>query len=78
MQTFGEKMKELRKAKRITQRDLAERVGVDFTYISKIENNKLTAPAEDTIRKIAEILDTDADDFVVLARKVPKDLQEIF
>lgn len=77
MMTFGEEMKALRKAKRITQRDLAERVGVDFTYISKMENGKLVnAPSEDTIRKIAQILDTDEESFVVSARKVPKNIQE--
>lgn len=77
MRTFGEEMKTLRKAKRITQRDLAEMVGVDFTYISKMENGKLAnAPAEDTIRKIAKILGTDEESFVVSARKVPKNIQE--
>ncbi len=77
MGTFGEEMKALRKAKRITQRDLADMVGVDFSYISKMENGKLAnPPAEETLRKIAAILQTNADDFVVLARKVPKDLQE--
>lgn len=77
METFGEKMKALRKAKRITQRDLADLVGVDFTYISKMENGKLiNAPAEETIRKIARVLEIDADEFVVAARKVPKTIQE--
>ncbi|MBQ3452520.1 MAG: helix-turn-helix transcriptional regulator, partial [Selenomonadaceae bacterium] len=54
MEMFGQKIKRLRKAKKITQSELADSVGVDFTYISKIENNKgLRPPAESTIRKLA-------------------------
>ena len=54
METFGQKIKRLRKAKKITQSELAESVGVDFTYISKIENDKgIRLPAESTIRKLA-------------------------
>ncbi len=33
---FGEKIKELRKAKNLGQRALAEQVGISFTYLSKI------------------------------------------
>lgn len=40
MGTFGQEVKRLRKAKRITQLGLAERIGVDFTYVSKIENDR--------------------------------------
>ena len=77
METFAETVKTLRKQKRITQRDLAEKIGVDFTYISKIENARLVhSPSEDTIRKIASVLETDADALIVLAEKVPKKLQE--
>jgi len=35
--TFGERIRELRKAKNLTLRDVANRVKVNFTYISKIE-----------------------------------------
>ncbi len=38
---FGERLQELRKAKGYTLRDLAARVGVGFTYLSKAENGKL-------------------------------------
>ena len=57
MITFGEQVKKLRKEKRITQLELAQQIGVDFTYISKIENNKtIHSPSEKIIRKIAEVL----------------------
>lgn len=38
---FGSRIRELRKAKNNPQSALAEAVGVSFTYISKIENEKL-------------------------------------
>ena len=37
---FGEKIRELRKAKNLTLRELAVKVKVNFTYLSKIENQK--------------------------------------
>ena len=77
MGTFGQEVKRLRKAKRITQLELAERIGVDFTYVSKIENDRtLRSPAESTIRKIAEVLGADSEALILLANKIPQNLQE--
>lgn len=77
METFGQKIKRLRKAKRITQLELAERIGVDFTYVSKVENDRtMRSPAESTIRKIAEVLGIDSEDLILLANKVPQNLQD--
>ncbi len=74
--TFGERVKELRKARGVSQRDLAGRVGIDFTYLSKIENDRMEPPSEDTIRRIAEALDASADDLLVLADRFPSDLAD--
>lgn len=77
METFGQTVKRLRKSKRITQLELAERIGVDFTYVSKIENDRtMRSPAESTIRKIAEVLGTDSEELILLANKIPQNLQE--
>ena len=49
-------------------------VGVSFTYVSKIENEKLDFgdyPSEDLILKLAKALDADADELLILAEKVP-------
>ena len=70
-------MKRLRKEQKITQRDLAERVKVDFTYISKMENGKLqNYPSEAIIRKIANVLEADADELILLAKKVPSEMRK--
>ena len=39
--TFGERVRELRKAKDLTLREVAAKVERNFTYLSKIENGKL-------------------------------------
>ena len=75
---FGEKIRELRKAKLLGQRALADMVGVSFTYVSKVENEKLDFgdyPSEDLIRRLAEALDADADELLLLAKKIPEEIK---
>ena len=77
METFGQTIKRLRKTKRITQLELAERIGVDFTYVSKIENDRtLKSPAESTIRKLADVLEANPEKLILLANKIPQNLQK--
>jgi transcriptional regulator with XRE-family HTH domain len=71
---FGERVRELRKAKNLTLRDVAAKVGINFTYLSKIENGKLDFsdyPSEKLIRKLAKALSGDTDELLLLAEKVP-------
>jgi len=77
MSEFGEYLKAVRKRKKISQRELAKTVGVDFTYISKIENDAMPAPSEGTIKKIAVALGEEADKMILLAQKIPTDFQEV-
>jgi len=74
--TFGFVLRELRRAKGISQRSLAEKVGVDFSYISKIENDRLPPPAADTIVKICEVLEVSPDSLLALSGKIPSELRE--
>ena len=81
---FPERLRTLRKQAQLSQRDLAERVGVDFTYLSKIENRRADPPSEGVLRSIAkelaESLGEDeielADGLITLAGKIPSDLAE--
>lgn len=73
--TLGERIRELRQAKQLTLRDLAAKVGVGFTYISKIENHKLEeghGPSEKLIHKLAVELEADEEELLLLAEKVPE------
>lgn len=77
--TFGEKIRELRKAKNLTLRNVAAKVDVNFTYISKIENGKLDFgdyPSEKLIRKLAKVLKADVDELLLLAEKIPADIKK--
>lgn len=68
----------------VTQRDLAERVaarlreddrrGFDFTYLSKIENDRLPPPSVPAIIALAEELGADQDDLLALAGKASPDV----
>lgn len=77
--TFGERLRELRKAKNLSQRALADKVGINFTYLSKVESEKLDFaqyPSEELIRKLAKALDADVDELLLLAKKIPPDIRE--
>ena len=77
--TFGERLRELRKTKNLSQRALADKVGINFTYLSKVESEKLDFaqyPSEDLIRKLAKALDADVDELLLLAKKIPPDIRD--
>jgi transcriptional regulator with XRE-family HTH domain len=76
--SFGDRLRELRQDKSLTLRDLAAKVGVGFTYLSKIENERLPighSPSEQLIHKLAESLDADENELVLLADKVPEPIR---
>lgn len=53
MKTIGQRIKELRKSKGVTQKELAERAMINVTQLSLIENDK-HSPAIETLLRIAE------------------------
>jgi len=74
MTTIGQRIREIRKSRNLTQRQLADQVGLNFTYLSRIENDRLDAdqtPREETLDKIAGALDTDPEELLLLAKRIP-------
>lgn len=71
MSDFGNTLQEKRRAAQISQRRLADLVGVDFSYISKLENGRLPAPAADTIVRLAGALRCPAEELLAAAKKMP-------
>lgn len=69
--TFGQRLRELRKSKGLTQEKLAGMAGVSFTYISKLETGTVPPPREKTIVALAKALDGDPDELFGLAKKIP-------
>ena len=58
-------------------RKVAARLGVQPSYLSKIERGEQAPPTEANIRALAEILDEDVDVLLALAGKVSSDLREV-
>jgi transcriptional regulator with XRE-family HTH domain len=75
--TFGQSLRQLRRSKDISQRELAAKVGVDFSYISKIENDRLPPPAADTILKICEVLSVSPDELLAMTGKMPSQVKQM-
>lgn len=84
--TFGKRVKQLRKAKGLTQQELADTVaarlkdqdrrGFDVTYLSKIENDRMPPPSTPAVIELAKALDADADELLALAKRVPPDMSK--
>ena len=74
--TFGQTLQEIRRSKDVTQRELATAVGVDFSYISKVENDRMPPPAADTIVKICEKLGVPSDTLLAMTGKMPTSIKE--
>ncbi|QGJ68656.1 Transcriptional regulator [Planctomycetales bacterium 10988] len=71
---FGERVRELREARKLTQKAFADRLGVSVSYISKVENEKLhfgDYPSEKFIHKLASELEADEDELLLIADIVP-------
>lgn len=60
---FGEKLKQLRKDNNLTQEDLADKIYVTRTAISKWETDK-ALPAIDSLKLISELFHVSIDDLI--------------
>jgi transcriptional regulator with XRE-family HTH domain len=77
--TFGDRVREFRRKKSWTLRDLAEKVGVGFTYLSRIENERLNYgdyPSDALIHRLADALDADEEELLILAKRVPEPVKK--
>ena len=76
-QEFGIRIRQLRKQSGMTLRELAEKVNIDFTYLSKIENGAVPPPSDKVISKLARALNAGKDELLILAGKIPPELVQI-
>jgi transcriptional regulator with XRE-family HTH domain len=53
---IGDRLRELREAKKLSQRDIQQRTGLLRAYISRVENGH-TVPAVETLERIARALE---------------------
>lgn len=76
-QEFGATLRELRKQAGLSQRELADKVRVNHTYLSKIESRAMPPPSKKLILRLAEVLNADKDELMILAGKIPSDIAQI-
>lgn len=74
---IGQRIKRERLSKSLTQRALAKRVGVGTPHISKVEAGREN-PSDELLQRIAEVLDCEFDELLLMAGRVPPDLIERF
>ena len=80
--TFGKFIRSVRdnrfkEDRSFSVRQVAQRIGVEPSYLSKIERDQVAPPSEATIRRLAGELGEDADLLLAMAGKVSSDLRDI-
>lgn len=75
---FGKLIRQARKDRGYSQRELAKLLQLDFTYLSKLENNRADyAPKEDVIRGLARHLELDEEELIFLAGRIPQQEEDL-
>jgi transcriptional regulator with XRE-family HTH domain len=62
---------------RFSVRQVADRIGVEPSFLSKVERDEVPPPSEEKIVALARDLDEDADVLLAMAGKVSSDLQRV-
>ena len=79
---FGKLVRKLREEKaqtdpKFTLRKFAEAVGISAPFLSRVERGEFDPPAADKIKRMAEILGANVDEFLKIAKKDDPALSEI-
>ena len=79
--TFGSYLRQRRELlrqedRRFSVRQVAQRIGVEPAYLSKIERGDVAPPSEEKVRALALELGEDPDVLLAMAGKVSSDLLE--
>jgi transcriptional regulator with XRE-family HTH domain len=75
--SFGETLREKRVEKGFTLRKFAQAIGVSPTYLSQVEQEKMSPPSPGRIKQMAELLGANSDEWIALAGRMPGDLKAI-
>ena len=79
---FGEYLRARRELRQkdgpgFSLRKVAEQIGIQPSYVSKVERGEVSPPSEATIIKWADVLGEDPDVLLALAGKVSADLRNV-
>lgn len=73
---IGDKLKKLRLSKNLTTQQVADKVNISQSYISRFENDK-AIPDVDMLNRILIVLDSDLASFFSENMKLPSDIVEL-
>jgi HTH-type transcriptional regulator, competence development regulator len=73
--TFGQTVRDLRKAKGIGLREFARRASISPSFLTQIEKGGCAVP-EERVVAFARVLEQDVDEFLALAGRVASDLDD--
>ena len=77
-ETLGDRIRRRRAELGLTLREAAKRMNKSATILSRLEGNRDRTPLrEETIRKLAEVIEDDFDALMLLAGKVPQDVVSV-
>jgi len=76
-ESFGAKVRRERERLELGLREMAKKIGVSPTYLSKVERDEFPPPAEDRVKAIANIIGCDVDELLALAGRVSSELTDI-
>ncbi len=74
--SFGQILRQLRAESRLGIKKLAPALGVDYSYLSKLENESIT-PSADLVARVATYFQYDYDRLLLSAGKVPEEILTI-
>lgn len=74
---FGHALRAKRVEKKFGLRKFAELVGVSPTYLSQVEQCNVMPPTVDRVKRMAELLGENADEWIALSGRVPEDISLI-
>ncbi len=78
--SFGKTLQRIRRAKGKTQREVADKMGMDYSYFSRLENDRFDSqPTRETVEKTAEALecsDEELGELLAAAGRVDRDLEK--
>ena len=81
-ETFGQYVRMRREELRVSSREftvrkVAAKLGVQPSYLSKVERAEMPPPSAATITKLAAVLGEDPDLLLAMAGKMPDDLRQV-
>jgi len=72
--SFGELLREKRLERDLSLRKFASLVGVSPTYLSQVEQDNVIPPTADRVKRMADLLGENSDEWIARAGRVPDDV----